>query len=48
MRDEDLQRAALKAVLDQRAAGLFVTGAQMDKSISRMIAEKRRAHAVRN
>ena len=48
MQDEDLQRAALKALLDQRAAGAFVTGAQMDKSISRMIAEKRRAHAVQN
>ena len=48
MQDEDLQRAALKALLDQRAAGPFVTGAQMDKSIARMIAEKRRAHAVQN
>ena len=42
MQDEDLQRAALKALLDQRAAGAFVSGAQMDKSIARMIAEKRR------
>ena len=48
MQDEDLQRAALKALLDQRAAGAFVTGAQMDTSIARMIAEKRRAHAVQN
>ena len=46
MQDEDLQRAALKALLDQRAAGAFVIGAQMDRSIARMIAEKRRAHAV--
>ncbi len=48
MQDDDLQRAALKALLDQRAAGAFVGGAQRDKSIARMIAEKRRAHAVRN
>ncbi len=48
MLDEDLQRAALKALLDQRAAGAFVTGDQMDKSIARVISEKRRAHAVQN
>ncbi len=48
MQDEDLQRAALKALLDQRAGRAFVSGAQMDKSIARMIAEKRRAHAVQN
>ena len=48
MQDEDLQRSALKALLDQRSAGAFVTGAQMDKSISRMFIEKRRAHAVQN
>jgi antitoxin ParD1/3/4 len=48
MRDEDLQRAALKTLLDQRAAGAFVTGVQKDKSIARMIVEKRRTHAVQN
>ena len=48
MQDEDLQRAALKALLDQRAAGAFFSGAQMDKSIARMFSEKRRAHAVQN
>ncbi len=48
MQDEDLERVALKALLDQRAAGAFVSRAQMDKSIARMIAEKRRAHAVQN
>lgn len=46
MQDEDMQRAALKALLDQRAADAFVSGAQMDKTIARMIAEKRRAHPV--
>ena len=48
MQEDDLQRTALKALLDQRAAGGFVSGAQMDKSIARMINEKRRAHAVQN
>ena len=48
MQDEDLQRAALKALLDQRAASAFVSGTRMDKSIARMITEKRRAHAVQN
>ena len=44
----DLHRTALKALLDQRSAGAFVSGAQMDKTIARMINEKRRAHAVQN
>ncbi|MDP2738888.1 MAG: type II toxin-antitoxin system ParD family antitoxin [Pseudorhodobacter sp.] len=48
MQDDDLQRTALQALLEQRAAGAFVSGAQMDKSIAQMVAEKRRAHAVQN
>ena len=48
MQDDDLQRAALKALLDQRSAGAFVSGAQMDKTIARMITGKRRANAVQN
>jgi antitoxin ParD1/3/4 len=48
MQDDDLHRTALKALLDQRAAGTFVSGAQMDKTIAPMITEKRRAHAVQN
>ena len=48
MLDESLQMTALKALLDRRAAGAFVSDAQMDKSIARIIAEKRRAHAVQN
>lgn len=48
MQDEDLERAALKALLSQRAAGAFVSGAQMEKSTARMTAEKRRALAVQN
>ena len=48
MHNDDLEGAALKALLDQRSAGPFVSGAQMDKTIARMITEKRRAHAVQN
>ena len=39
MQDDDLHRTALKALLDQRAAGAIVSGAQMDKSIARMITD---------
>ena len=48
MQGDDLHRMALKALLDQRSAGAFVSGAEMDKTIARMITEKRRAHAVQN
>ena len=48
IQDDDLQGTALQALLDQRAAGACVSGAQMDKTIARMINEKRRAHAVQN
>ena len=48
VQDDDMQRTELKALLDQRAAGPFVSGAQMDKTIARKITEKRRAHAVQN
>ena len=48
MQDDELHRTALKALLDQRSAGAFASGAQMDKTIARMITEKRRAHAVQN
>ena len=48
MHNDDLERAALKDLLDPRSVGAFVSGAQMDKSIARMVAKKRRAHAVQN
>lgn len=48
IQDADLQQAALQALLEQRATGAFVSGAQMDESIAQMVAEKRRAHAVQN
>ena len=48
IQDDDLHRTALKALLDQRSTGALVSGAKMDKTIARMITEKRRAHAVQN
>jgi antitoxin ParD1/3/4 len=48
MLDDDLQRRALQALLEQRSAGRFVTAAEMELSVSGMIAAKRRAHAVQN
>ena len=48
MQDDDLHRTALKALLDQRSAGPFVSGAKIDKTIARMITERRRAHAVQS
>lgn len=46
MLDDDLHCRALQALLEQRSAGAFVTSAQMDRSVTEMIAAKRRAHAV--
>ena len=44
MHDDDMDRTALKALLDQRSAGAFVNGAQMDKkAIARVVSEKRHA-----
>lgn len=48
MLDDDLQRRALQALLEQRSAGRFVTPAEMDRTVAGMIAAKRRAHAVQN
>ncbi|MGB3312866.1 MAG: type II toxin-antitoxin system ParD family antitoxin [Albidovulum sp.] len=48
MQDDDFHRTAMKALLDQRAAGAFVSGARMDRAIARMITEKRRAYAAQN
>ena len=48
MHDDDLERRALQALLEQRSAGRFVTAAEMDRSVAAMIAAKRRAHAVQN
>lgn len=41
MRDDDLQRRALQALLEQRSAGRFVTPAETDRSVAAMIAAHR-------
>ena len=44
MHDDDMDRTALKVLLDQRSAGAFVSGAQMDKkAIARVISDNRHA-----
>ena len=43
---EDLERRALYEVLSRRRAGEFVGAEEMDNRLSRMLAEKRRAHGV--
>lgn len=48
MEDEALQRAALTEILGKRSSGSFVSAERMDSRLSRMIARKRRAHAVRD
>lgn len=45
--DEALERAALAEILGKRRSGAFVAAAKMDSRLARMIARKRRAHAVR-
>ena len=48
MEGEALERAALAEILDKRRSGPFLSAARMDGRLSRMIDEKRRAHAVRD
>ena len=45
MHNDDLERAALKALLDQRSVGALVSGGQMDKTIARVAAAS--GHALR-
>lgn len=47
LEDEALERAALAEILGKRRSGSFVSAAGMDTRLARMIARKRRAHAVR-
>lgn len=47
MEGDALERAALADLLTQRRSGKFVSGSTMDARLVRMIARKRRAHAVR-
>ena len=46
--DEALERAALAELLGKRRSGRFLSAARMDTRLSRMMAKKRRAHAVRD
>ncbi len=48
MEDEVLQRAALAEILGKRRSGPFVSAKEMDKRLARMIAGKRRVHAIRD
>ena len=43
---DDLERRALQESLSRRQAGEFVAAEEMDDRLSRMIADKRRAHQV--
>jgi len=45
---EVMERAALAKVLKLRRAGAFVSGTKMDDRLTRMLARKRQAHAVRD
>ncbi|MBY0321235.1 MAG: type II toxin-antitoxin system ParD family antitoxin [Reyranella sp.] len=48
MEDEALERAALAEILGNRPSGAFLSAATMDSRLSKMIAKKRRIHAVRD
>ena len=43
---EDVETAALRALLSHRREGEFVSGKQMDARLAELIAEKRRAHGI--
>lgn len=46
--DAALERLALAELLAQRRSGAFVSGAEMDDRLARMLDRKRQAHAVRD
>ena len=46
--DDALERAALANILGKRRSGPFLSATRMDSRLSRMIAKKRRSHAVRD
>ena len=48
MEGEALERAALAELLDKRRSAPFLSVRRMDDRLARMIARKRRAHAVRD
>lgn len=43
---EDVETAALRALLSHRREGEFVSGEQMDTRLAKLIAERRRAHGI--
>ena len=46
METEELETAALRALLSRRREGAFVSAKQMDARLATMIVDKRRAHDV--
>ena len=46
MDSEELESAALRALLSRRREGAFVDAEGMDARLARMIADKRRAHGI--
>jgi len=48
MAHESTEHAALAELLRERQAGKFVSATKMDDRIARLIARKRKAHAVRD
>lgn len=48
MRTEALEREALAEVLTRRRRGTFVSAAELDDRVRRMLGRKRRAHAVQD
>ena len=46
METEELETAALRALLSRRREGAFVSAEQMAARLATMIADKRRAHGV--
>ena len=48
MEDEAVERAALAEILGRRRSGPFLSPTRMDSRLSRMIAKKRRAYAIRD
>ena len=48
MENEALERAALADVMAQRRSGAFVSAAEMESRLLRMLDKKRQTHAVRD
>ena len=48
MEDEALERAALADIMAQRRSGAFVSAAEMESRLLRMLDKKRQTHALRD